>query len=361
MISQEELNKLKLLLDSKSEENIELAFIIGKGIPNFKQKLWEMYPRSELHFKYLLLRKGDPWPCRGLKDYFIKGYHHYSAYRKTIYKADLGCKFYGGMPDWLEHINAESWVLSGNRLHHCPTFLSRVERTILSLNLRSNQIETFPLKEDLFLNKLEYLNLGNNGLKKLTPEIGELTGLTQLILRDNYLEELPTELQKLRSLKLLSLCNNNLTPNTLTVIASIKQLQFLALNNNVLTKLKADHLPPYTGYLYLRNTGLEDQDLEALRHLKDKLYILDLSHNKLTQIPDWLKDAKNLLQLFFDGNPIQTLPDWSNDDDPDWILKEDYRLERIRKNRQRNTSEKKKPSRLQSWFKSLKTYLKKTK
>jgi len=44
-----------------------------------------------------------------------------------------------------------------------------------------------------------------------------------------------------------------------------------------------------------------------------KLRSLDISHNRLTQIPIWLRDMPHLESLDLSGNPLQTFPSWLKD------------------------------------------------
>ena len=67
---------------------------------------------------------------------------------------------------------------------------------------------------------LEDLNLGDQGLQFLPPEIGELKALRSLQLYQNQLSCLPAEIGQLTHLQMLSLRNNQLS----RLLAEIGQL-----------------------------------------------------------------------------------------------------------------------------------------
>ncbi|WP_353570313.1 COR domain-containing protein [Candidatus Albibeggiatoa sp. nov. BB20] len=101
------------------------------------------------------------------------------------------------------------------------------------------------------MKKLKILDLGENKLKKLPKEIGELQNLEKLQLWKNKLEFLPNELGKLHSLFLLGVGENQLKylPNTLGELQNLSILQLW--KNNIkglpssignLKKLKELHI-----------------------------------------------------------------------------------------------------------------------
>lgn len=126
-------------------------------------------------------------------------------------------------------------------------------------------------------------SLPGEGLTSLPPEIGQLTNITRLNLKDNKLTELPTQIGQLTQLKRIYLTNNKLT-NLPSEIGNLQELEILYASNNKLTSL-----PPEIGQLsglqslYLRDNCLESlpQELQQLTNLKN----LDLRKNPLS-IPE---------------------------------------------------------------------------
>src|SRR3970040_1175386 len=89
------------------------------------------------------------------------------------------------------------------------------------------------------LTNLQYLELRDNKLTTLPAEIGRLTNLQTLTLSDNKLTTLPAEIVRLTNLQYLWLYYNKLT--TLPAeIGRLTNLQTLTLSDNKLTTLPAE-------------------------------------------------------------------------------------------------------------------------
>jgi Leucine-rich repeat (LRR) protein len=122
------------------------------------------------------------------------------------------------------------------------------------------------------------VNLENNNLTSLPPEIGNLTNLKWLHLNNNNLTSLPPEIGNLSNLKYLYLYINNLTS-----------------------------LPPEIGNL----TNLE---------------VLDFADNNLAYLPKEIGNLSHLEELELDGTNIQmpsrnTIQYWMNNLKPDVLQK----------------------------------------
>ena len=125
--------------------------------------------------------------------------------------------------------------------------------------------------------KATTLDLMNNQLTKLPPEIGQLSNLEQLNLSGNQLTELPPEITQLSNLPSLNLSRNQLTELP-PEIGQLSNLQSLYLNSNQLTEL-----PPEIGQL-------------------SNLLSLYLRNNQLTELPPEIWQLSNLLELFLSEN-----------------------------------------------------------
>jgi|GEM_PF-4859826 len=127
------------------------------------------------------------------------------------------------------------------------------------------------------------LDLQNNGMKKLPPEIGRFRNLQYLNVSRNQLSELPREISNLTKLQVLNASGNqiDILPPELSRLQSLKQLN---LATNLLKKL-----PPEIGKL-------------------TRLEFLDASENRLSQIPAALGLATNLRTVYLRTNSLANLP-----------------------------------------------------
>lgn len=83
-----------------------------------------------------------------------------------------------------------------------------------TLKLHGNQLTSIP--KQICDNKLplQKLDLSNNNLASVPPEIGNLVLLTELLLDNNVIVSLPNEIGQLKTLKALSLKNNHIQINS---------------------------------------------------------------------------------------------------------------------------------------------------
>lgn len=127
------------------------------------------------------------------------------------------------------------------------------------------------------------LDLQNNGMKALPPEIGRFRNLQYLNVSLNQLSELPREIGNLSRLQVLNASGNQIdvVPQELRKLQNLKQLN---LATNLLKKL-----PPEIGSL-------------------TKLEFLDASENRLTQVPAAIGLATNLRTIYLRTNSLANLP-----------------------------------------------------
>ncbi len=134
---------------------------------------------------------------------------------------------------------------------------------------------------------LNHLQLsGFAGLCHVSPRISQLSGLLQLILTHNGLQDLPAELHALTLLKHLDASHNCLTtiPQTLYRLPA---LHTLILGHNQLTDASFPPLP-------------SDQLLPGLHHL-------DLTDNRLTALPALVYRCTSISELLASDNAIAEL------------------------------------------------------
>lgn len=151
------------------------------------------------------------------------------------------------------------------------------------------------------------LELVNIDLVYVPPEIGLLSKVTKLSLRDNLLTSVPMWIGDLSQLMTLHLNNNQLTslPES---IGNLSQLEELILSGNQLT-----NLPESIGNLsQLAWFYLESNPLESLPESIGNLFqltSLDLSHNPLESLPKSIGLLPKLQKLRTRGSPLTDLPD----------------------------------------------------
>lgn len=195
--------------------------------------------------------------------------------------------------------------LSNKDLKEISPAIGRIS-SIKSLILKSNVLSDLPI-EVAALAKLENVNLGNNILTKL-PSVFQYThsvktlhlfnnsievldsvvicglrNLTLLNLNNNRIKELPPQINRLPYLKVLSLDHNKITELPCE-ICHLSELEELNLNSNLLQGL------PF--------------DIAFLRKLKK----LNLRKNRIEVIPDGLCQCNKLQVLDVAGNRIKSFP-----------------------------------------------------
>lgn len=124
------------------------------------------------------------------------------------------------------------------------------------------------------------LNLNDQGLTKVGPEIYNKTGTTVLILSNNNIATLPSEMGKMTKLEVFKIDHNSLEGSLIGEIRKMP-LKTLDVSNNKMTGMPAE-----IGQL-------------------NKLETLNYSYNNITGLPNELANLKNNLKEFnLTGNPL---------------------------------------------------------
>ncbi len=125
------------------------------------------------------------------------------------------------------------------------------------------------------------VDLSNKGLTKVTSDIYSKTDTTDLILSNNSIQTLPSEMGKMTKVKVFKIDHNILDGSLIGEIRQMSQLQTLDVSNNKMTGMPAE-----IGQL-------------------SKLQKLDYSNNDITGLPNELANLKNNLKEFnLSGNPL---------------------------------------------------------
>lgn len=171
--------------------------------------------------------------------------------------------------------------------------------------------------------KLELMDMHHgklqNGLTKISEEIGKLTKLVYFNVANSTLEALPDAMRKLVSCTDFELYNCPNMKKFPTVVAEMPALVSVNLANNA--QWEADDLceglrkmaeyegrkeTPTIQILYLNYNNLEKVPEEFAK--MKKIGLLDLSHNKIREFEAPLGREVSPVQLYLDYNELQGLP-----------------------------------------------------
>lgn len=156
---------------------------------------------------------------------------------------------------------------------------------------------------------ITYLNLRDNALTAVRPELGQLAGLTHLDLANNELQEIHPIVGKLEQLKFLDVSDNQLTTLP-TELCMLKNLTVFKASTNKLETLEC--LNDFQNMEKLEELILHHNRLKSVNPqigFMQNLRTIDLSHNQLTTCPKqigWLE--KSLRKLVLNANQIKFLP-----------------------------------------------------
>jgi internalin A len=178
-------------------------------------------------------------------------------------------------------------------------------KKVTQLDLHNNQLSSLP-PEISELSNLTWLFLNNNQLSSLPPEISQLSNLTGLFLDNNQLSSLPPEISQLSNLTELDLSNNQLS-SLPPEISQLSNLTGLLLHNNQLSSLPPEisQLSNLTE-LFLHNNQLNSLPPEISQ--LSNLTTLSLDNNQLSSLPPEISQLSNLTWLYLDNNQQLSSP-----------------------------------------------------
>ena len=200
-------------------------------------------------------------------------------------------------------VKLKSIILEDNKLSVLPSMVTLTD--LRELNLSSNKFSSFPLVV-AGLEGLEVLNLSNNQLSEFGKgtEFTRMKSLTSLNLSHNDIETFPTSLCAIANLASLDMSENKLE----TLPAEVNALSStITMLNYFASCQQIGHL---TG---LQNLNLRRNALTALPNQLGNCHALssiDVSENQLQQLPASLSALHNsLTSLSLQHNKLSSLPD----------------------------------------------------
>ena len=131
-------------------------------------------------------------------------------------------------------------------LTQIPEELYPLGKTLRTLDLSQNQIESIDRKFVFSMKRLTYLELKSNKLVYISHEIDSISSLERLGLSHNQLRHLPNNLGQISSLKSIDLSHNllNSFPFILTKNFRFKtHLEFMDISGNPLREYKESSMP----------------------------------------------------------------------------------------------------------------------
>lgn len=259
-------------------------------------------------------------------------------------------------PIWFKKKKPEVLVeiadLQNCGLEEVPKDLLKHGQTLHTVKLNSNNLTSLPAE---FYNmwKIKNLEIWDNDLEKLSPDIGNLCSLVHLNISRNLLVGLPLEIENCQELVYADFSSNPLSefPEDLTRMYHLRQLylndtnlerlprqfgrmsklEVLEVRENFLSDLpetcshmtlllqlnigcnQFERLPPVvTNLINLEELWVDMNALSTLpRSISNlaHLRVLDLSENRLLELPDTIGDCTQLTDLYLSRNSLTFLPE----------------------------------------------------
>lgn len=165
-------------------------------------------------------------------------------------------------------------------------------------------LQQFPAEIYDLADSLEILNLSGNSLSKLPSDLTRLKRLRVIFCSDNHFTHVPEVLGELPQLEMVGFKTNRITH--LPAASLPGKLRWLILTDN-----RLDELPESIGNcLRLQKCMLAGN---RLQHLPDEmaacrqLQLLRISANRFASLPPWLLSLPKLAWLAFAGNPLANI------------------------------------------------------
>jgi len=235
-------------------------------------------------------------------------------YLTCILLLGVSCQKYKSEPydDWERKLRDEPYpskmtkmVIEDNWQHYDPLTY-----------LRYNNLEEIYLESDSIppwitsftkLKKLIGYNIDDNKhIRSIPDDIGKLSGLEYLELRNMKIEVLPSSLKELKRLRILILSGNNFR-NIPGIVAELDSLHMLSFDKNDITEVP-EFVCRIKGLQALVVSGNKITRLPSFIGESKQLVFLSLDDNQLDELPESISDLPLLETILLNGNPITKLP-----------------------------------------------------
>lgn len=200
--------------------------------------------------------------------------------------------------------------LSNNKLEMLPPQIRRLT-TLQVIRLSDNPLHHFQLKTLSSMAALRVLHMRNTNrtLENIPPTLDDLDNLQDVDFSYNSLPEVPDFLFKLKSLRKLDLSHNKLTKLTIEE-GKWETLETLNVSSNELTALPEQIVRMVKlQRLYASDNQLTFQGIPGGIGKLVQLQVLHLSYNKLELVPEGVSRCVRLQRLKLDNNKLILLPD----------------------------------------------------
>lgn len=179
--------------------------------------------------------------------------------------------------------------------------LAGITRLDLSCGLTEFPQEIFDLADTL-----EVLNLSGNALSSLPDDLHRLTRMRVLFCSDNLFTELPSCVGQCTALSMIGFKANRIEHVPGDALPPL--LRWLILTDNRIAQLPTElGERPYLQKLMLAGNRLKRLP-ESLRDCH-RLELIRIAANQLTELPEWLLSLPSLTWLAYAGNPLETEAD----------------------------------------------------
>lgn len=179
--------------------------------------------------------------------------------------------------------------------------LSGITRLDLSCGLTEFPAEIFDLADTL-----EILNLSGNALSCLPDDLHRLTRLRVLFCSDNQFTALPACLGQCTALTMIGFKANRIVDVPGAALPPL--LRWLILTDNCIHTLPSE-LGERAHLQKLMLAGNRLQSLPSSLSHCHRLELLRIAANQLTELPHWLLTLPSLTWLAYAGNPLETEAD----------------------------------------------------